>query len=210
RAATRAAPSAFVCPATSRVRPACTGSSPTSSSAGTSPRPRPGPSRVSWLRGVCGWQTPSSGPADCPPSSLWRPGAASTSAPTRLGQANEKIGLPDRGPRLAAGASPMILRRSAVLIALLSCGACSPRPVAETDDHGIVRREGQVQGKRQVGAWTYRDASGAVEATGSWEGDKQIGPWVWYHPDGSVKQTGTYLAMGLRSGWWSFNHPGGA
>lgn len=104
----------------------------------------------------------------------------------------------------------MILRRSAVLLVLLVCAACAPRPVTQVDDQGIVRREGQVQGKRQVGSWTYRDASGAVEATGSWEGDKQIGPWTWYHPDGSVKQTGTYLAMGLRSGWWSFHHPGGA
>ncbi len=82
--------------------------------------------------------------------------------------------------------------------------SCAPRTVSSVDAAGVVRRQGEMQGRRQVGTWTYFDASGAREAAGPWQNDKQIGQWTWWHPNGQIRQRGTYASMGLRTGWWTF------
>lgn len=97
--------------------------------------------------------------------------------------------------------------QSVLLIACIALVgvSCAPRKVSTVDDAGVVRRQGEMQGRRQAGTWTYFDASGAREAAGTWQNDKQIGQWTWWHPNGQIRQRGTYAGMGLRTGWWTFH-----
>lgn len=104
-------------------------------------------------------------------------------------------------------ASLRFLIAASAIGAVLS--ACGPRPVTTVDESGVTRREGEMLGRKQIGTWTYYDATGAREARGTWQDDKQFGAWTWWHPDGSVKQQGSYAPMGLRTGWWTFHQPGG-
>ena len=100
--------------------------------------------------------------------------------------------------------------RYALVAACLFLVACAPTESRSLYPDGKVKAVGQLDGRKQVGPWTYFHPDGQKQAEGGWVGDKQDGPWTWWYPDGKPQYAGAYSDHGLRTGPWKTWHADGS
>lgn len=99
-------------------------------------------------------------------------------------------------------------------VALLSFASLKAQePRATYYENGQKKTQGNIDGNKKVGEWTYYHDNGKVMRQGLYKDGHVYGPWEEYYKSGQLKSKGGYGIQGdesVKHGEWVWYHKNGA
>lgn len=91
--------------------------------------------------------------------------------------------------------------------------AHAQEPYASYYDNGTKKVQGNRDGDKKLGEWTYYYDNGSIMKSGVYQNGSPVGEWKEFYRNGQEKMVGTFVVKGDKSyknGDWVWYHKNGA